>query len=200
MNSHILNLVREHVQPFLTLRDMASMLFTDKNMKSVVANKVAEAPDSYKAIFKLMKIMRRPIHQLRNSTLSVMFLGDVTLFEDVDGLRPRDRIYSNAFSVTARASSKNNKTLRFKQADYVSKFLDEKAELVDHKTIDKHDWATMFDSDITDIIVTHTGCYQDDIENMVKSLKELMTLSNFDVHTINIQVSKSELNDFDITY
>lgn len=149
---------------------MVSLIITDKSMHSIVVEKVAEVPENYKILFHLMRILRKPAHLSRNSYLHVQLLGDAHQYEIAD-LEINDIMFCNVFSVTVVPSpTKNKNALRFERSD----FLTRGHIITDSYRVSRHEWATIFGADITDVVLTYKGWYKNDIDNIIAGIKAIL--------------------------
>lgn len=97
---HVLGLVREHLVPFLTLKDLVSMLSVNHDSQRIASARLHKIASKYKTFYHFKRALRLPKQMLRDAWIRVTFLGRANYFENVDGLRPRDRIYYTVNSVT----------------------------------------------------------------------------------------------------
>jgi hypothetical protein len=130
-------------------------------------------------------------------------LGDLEFHEDIDGYRPRDRVYGNVYSVTMWPNPTNptEMSMRFETADYLTRFAFQSIEC--HlSNISKKHWRKIFGADIQQVGIEYSGWNHQDILHLQQEIKDMLDSYGYDVvvNLVNIPKYINKINEQAVPY
>ena len=81
---HVLNLVREHFIPYLTMPELVTLLLVNKESNALATHRLNKIRKKYKGFYHLSRIVHVPLCTFRYSWIRVTFKGQTSSTETVE--------------------------------------------------------------------------------------------------------------------